>query len=232
MCLRLYVGQCFRVDVIDDSIDEIFKHDQPSCALYNLIVNSIENLDEEVEDEIEKCLLQFETLQVDDVNDKKKEDLKKGEVEEKVSPELKQLLPHLKYVFLGEDALNPVIISSSLSKLEEEKLIRVLREYKKTIGWTISDLKGISPSFCMHKIMLEDEFKPVVQPQRRLNPTMKEVVRKEVLKLLEAGMIYPISDSAWVSPVQVVPKKEGMTVVKNDKNELVPQEHSRDGVCV
>jgi len=73
----------------------------------------------------------------------------------------------------------------------------------------------------MHKIMLED-YKPIAQPQRRLNPTLKEVVRKEVLILLEAGMIYPISDSSWVSPVHVVPKKGGMTVVKNEKNELIP----------
>ncbi|XP_058759839.1 uncharacterized protein LOC131633136 [Vicia villosa] len=71
-------------------------------------------------------------------------------------------------------------------------------------------------------IMLEEEFKPVAQPPRRLNPTMKEVVRKEVIKLLEAGMIYPISDSAWVSPVHVVPKKGGMMVIRNDKNELIP----------
>ena len=74
----------------------------------------------------------------------------------------------------------------------------------------------------MHKILLEDNAKPVVQPQRRLNPAMKEVVQKEVTKLLEAGIIYPISDSPWVSPVQIVPKKGGMTVVHNEKNELVP----------
>ncbi|RHN45064.1 putative nucleotidyltransferase, Ribonuclease H [Medicago truncatula] len=74
----------------------------------------------------------------------------------------------------------------------------------------------------MHKINMEENFKPVAQPQRRLNPTMKEVVRKEVVKLIEVGMIYPISDSAWVSPVQVVPKKGGMTVVKIEKNELIP----------
>ena len=69
---------------------------------------------------------------------------------------------------------------------------------------------------------MEEEFKPVAQPQRRLNMVMKEVVRKEVVKLLEAGIIYPISDSAWVSPVHVVPKKGGMTVITNEKNELVP----------
>ena len=73
----------------------------------------------------------------------------------------------------------------------------------------------------MHQTNMEAKYKPVRQPQRRLNPIMKEEVRKEVLKLLEAGLIYPISDSAWVSPVQVVPKKGGMTVIKNDKDELI-----------
>lgn len=69
------------------------------------------------------------------------------------------------------------------------------------MGWVLSDLKGISPVFCMHKIVMEEDYKSVAQPQHRLNPTMKEVVKKKVLKLLEAYMIYPISDSAWVSPV-------------------------------
>jgi len=69
---------------------------------------------------------------------------------------------------------------------------------------------------------MEVDFKPVAQPQRRLNPVMKEVVKKEVQKLLEAGMIYPISDSTWVSPVQMVPKKSGVTVIHNEKNELIP----------
>ena len=72
---------------------------------------------------------------------------------------------------------------------------------------TIADIKGISPSICTHKILMEKECKPKVQPQRRLNLSMKKVVKVEVIKLLDAGMIYPISDSAWVSPVQVVPKK-------------------------
>ena len=75
----------------------------------------------------------------------------------------------------------------------------------------------------MHKILMEDNYKPSIEHQRRLNPNMKEVVRKEVIKWLDAGIIYPISDSQWVSPVQVVPKKGGMTVVPNEKNELIPQ---------
>ena len=68
---------------------------------------------------------------------------------------------------------------------------------------------------------MENEAKPVRQPQRKLNPHMQEVVRAEVLKLLQAGFIYPISDSPWVSPTQVVPKKSGITVVQNDKGEDV-----------
>ncbi|XP_076956490.1 uncharacterized protein LOC143631694 [Bidens hawaiensis] len=83
------------------------------------------------------------------------------------------------------------------------------------------DIQGVSPNFCMHRILMEDEYKPVIQPQRRLNPNMSEVVKKEVIKLLDVGLIYLISDSSWVSPVQVVPKKGGMTVVTNERNELI-----------
>ena len=74
----------------------------------------------------------------------------------------------------------------------------------------------------MHKILLEDNAKTSIEHQRRLNPVMKEVVRKEVLKWLNAGFIYAISDSSLVSPVHVVPKKGGFTVIRNEKNELIP----------
>ncbi|XP_037497834.1 uncharacterized protein LOC119371554 [Jatropha curcas] len=107
-------------------------------------------------------------------------------------------------------------------RLKEESLVQVLREYKEAIGWTIADIKGLSPSTCMHKILLEEGSKPTKEAQRRLNPPMMEVVKKEILKLLDAGMIYPISDSKWVSPVQVVPKKTGITVVENAEGELLP----------
>ncbi|TKW75897.1 MAG: RNA-directed DNA polymerase, partial [Bradyrhizobium icense] len=93
---------------------------------------------------------------------------------------------------------------------------------REAIAWRLLDIKGISPAYCTHRILMEDDYKPVVQPQRRLNPNMQEVVKKEVLKLLDAGVIYPISDSPWVSPTQVVPKKGGMTVIMNEKNELIP----------
>ena len=75
---------------------------------------------------------------------------------------------------------------------------------------------------CTHRIHLEEDVKPSRQPQKRLNPIMKEVVKKEVLKLLDVGVIYPIADSKWVSPTQVVPKKSGLTVVANENNELIP----------
>jgi hypothetical protein len=136
--------------------------------------------------------------------------------------ELKQLPEHLTYAYLGEDKTLPVIVAANLSLGEEEKLLRVLREHKTAIGWTIADIKGISPAKCMHQIHLEDGAKPTRDAQRRFNPHMKEVVKKEVLKLLDVGIIYPISDSQWVSPVQVVPKKSGITVVKNDDEELIP----------
>ena len=139
-------------------------------------------------------------------------------------PKMKQkpLPSHLKYAYLGVESTLPVIISASLTTLEEEKLLRVLRDHKHALGWSLADLKGIRPSMCMHRILLEDRHKPSVEAQRRLNPTMKEVVRKEVLKWLDTGVIYPISDSAWVSLVQVVPKKGGTTVIRTENNILLP----------
>ena len=136
--------------------------------------------------------------------------------------DLKPLPDQLKYVFLGERDTLPVIISAKLGRGEEEKLIRVLRQYKEAMGWTITDIKGMSPSMCMHRILMEENVKPCRQPQRRLNPNMMEVVKKEVLKLLDPGMIYPISDSNWVSPIHVVPKKIGITVITNPEGDIVP----------
>ena len=97
-----------------------------------------------------------------------------------------------------------------------------LRTHKTAIEWTIADIKGISPLVCTHRIHLEEDVKPSRQQQRRLNPIMKEVVKKEVLKLLDVGVIYLIADNKWVSPTQVVPKKFGVTVVANEHNELIP----------
>jgi hypothetical protein len=125
--------------------------------------------------------------------------------------ELKQLPSGLKYAFLESGDTFPVVISSVLNMDQEGKLVELLRKHKIAIGWTIADIKGISPLICTHMINFEDEVKASRQPQRRLNPNMREVVKTEVLKLLDAGIIYPISDSKWVSPAQVVPKKSGVT---------------------
>ncbi|GKE99699.1 hypothetical protein Tco_0023050 [Tanacetum coccineum] len=136
---------------------------------------------------------------------------------------LKELPEHLEYAFLQENNQLLVVISSELSTAEKARLLEVLKNHKGAIAWSIADIKGFDSSFCTHKILMEDEFKPSVQPQRRVNPNIKEVVKKEVIKLLEVGLIYPISDSPWVSHVHVVPKKGGTTVVKNEKDELIPQ---------
>ena len=87
--------------------------------------------------------------------------------------------------------------------------------------WSIEDIKGISPSIFMHKILMEENYTPTIEHQRCLNPAMKEVLKKEVLKWLHVGFIYAISDSSWVSLVQVVPKYGVMTIVKNDIDEII-----------
>ena len=92
--------------------------------------------------------------------------------------ELKQLPDTLKYAYLDEEEIYPVIISASLSEHEEKKLLKTPRKHRAAIGYTLDDLKGISPTLCQHKIKTDPEFKPVADHQRRLNPKMKEVVRK------------------------------------------------------
>ena len=137
------------------------------------------------------------------------------------SIDLKVLPHHLKYVFLGDNDTLPVIIASDLSDNEESRLIDVLKEHKLALGWNLSDLKGIDPSICMHSIYLENESKPTREFQRRLNPKLMEVVKEEIIKWLDAGFIYPISDSQWVSPIQVVPKKSSLTLSTNEKGEEI-----------
>ncbi|XP_013608098.1 PREDICTED: uncharacterized protein LOC106314828, partial [Brassica oleracea var. oleracea] len=135
--------------------------------------------------------------------------------------ELKQLPAGLKYAFLYNN-FYPVIVNANLTNGELALLLNKLRKYSKALGYSLKDIPGISPDLCMHRIHLEDDSKSSVEHQRRLNPHLKEVAKKEIIKLLDAGIIYPISDSNWVSPVHVVPKKGGIIVVKNDKNELIP----------
>ncbi|RDY05729.1 hypothetical protein CR513_10399, partial [Mucuna pruriens] len=122
----------------------------------------------------------------------------------KPSIELKPLPDNVKYAYLGDEQQFPIIIASNLQQEQAEKLLQVLRQHKKAIGWKLSDLPGINPSICMHRVLMEEEACLVRQQQRRLNPTILDIVKKKV------------------SPMQVVPKKSGMTVMKYRNDELVP----------
>nr|GFA05172.1 reverse transcriptase domain-containing protein [Tanacetum cinerariifolium] len=163
-------------------------------------------------------------------------------IDEPPEVELKDLPPHLEYAFLEGNNKLPVIIAKELGDEEKSALIKVLKSHKRALAWKLSDIQGINPEFYTHKILMEEDYKPAainpefythkilmeedykpaVQHQRQINPKIHDVIKKEVEKLLDAGLIYPISDSPWVSPVDCVPKKGGSTVVENEKNELIP----------
>ncbi|KAI5328143.1 hypothetical protein L3X38_027539 [Prunus dulcis] len=217
---------CFSIDVVDHEVSSKIVQKKSNEALEAVLTQEEEDL---FESEFQEVMAALEVFQPYPPSFRPPlEPLASSST--KLEPsiitppklELKPLPNHLKYAYLGANETLPVIIAASLTSHEEDSLIEVLKEHKTALGWTIADIKGISPSMCMHRILMEEDSKPSRDAQRRLNPNMKEVVRAEVLKLLDVGIIYPISDSKWVSPVQVVPKKSGITVVKNEKNELVP----------
>ncbi|GER31730.1 DNA-directed RNA polymerase subunit beta' [Striga asiatica] len=148
-----------------------------------------------------------------DVMDPFVEEMMVREFEERLMPDLEDDEGPMK---------KPVIIFAELNRDEERELLDVLKRNQKAIGWSLGDIKGISPATCMHRIILEEGVKPFRDSQRRLNPNMMEVVKKEVLKFYSEGLIYPVADSEWVSPIHVVPKKGGITVIENEKKEMVP----------
>nr|GEU79586.1 reverse transcriptase domain-containing protein [Tanacetum cinerariifolium] len=121
----------------------------------------------------------------------------KSSIDEPPKVELKDLPPHLEYAFLEGDDKFPVIIAKDLSVEEKTALITVLKSHKQAIAWKLFDIKGIDPEFCTHKILMEDDFELAVQHQRRVNPKIHDVIKKEFLKLLNVELIYPISDSPW-----------------------------------
>ncbi|XP_075479297.1 uncharacterized protein LOC142520181 [Primulina tabacum] len=214
------VSTCKSIDILDScmSLSCAGTRDPLECCL----TSAAGSVDED-NWEVKEQLLALEASQKERKIDAPPEEL---DINEKIevkapSPDLKELPSHLCYVFLGEKSTYPVIIYSSLTCTEKDKLLRVLRKFKTALGWLISDIRGISPTICMHKILMEESYTPSVDHQRRLNPAMKDVVKNEVLKLLNAGVIYAISDSSWVSHVQVVPKKGGITVVRNENDELI-----------
>ena len=139
----------------------------------------------------------------------------------------------MQYIYLGKNETLPVIIAKTLTSVQQEKLIRVLRDHKTAIGWTIADIKGISPSVCMHYILLEEGSKSTRDEQRRLNPPIMEVIKNEILKLLNVGVIYPISDSKWVNPCSGSSKKnQASQCSRMKKTSLCQQEFKLGGEFV
>ncbi|OMO73048.1 Integrase, catalytic core [Corchorus capsularis] len=200
---------CFRVEVINDVIEEAthrltYKEPMEACIAHSLDEN-------DDEDDVVECAHVLEgngfkpmnrIPQFDELGQGKPKPL--PSIEAPPELELKQLPPHLTYAYLGESNTLPMIIASSLNETQKDKLLRVLREHKEAITWTIADIRGISPSICVHRILMEENHRPSIEHQRRLNPNMKEVVKAEALKLLDADVIYPISDSPWENAIWVV----------------------------
>jgi len=203
---------CCRVDILEKTLNHEamtyhFVEDPLEAALVNCHVTGCQPGETEAYARIVDASIAYtgkqspmEVLSVEQRDSKE---------QEKSSPkvELKPLPPHLRYEFLDPDHQFPVIVSAKLYDPQLEKLLGVLRKHRGAIGYSIDDIYGLSPSLCMHRIFLDEGHRPFRQPQRHLNPNMQEVVKKEVVKLLDIGVIYPISNSKWVSPVQVVPKR-------------------------
>lgn len=146
---------------------------------------------------------------------------KKGD-EEISPPEIKPLPEELSYEYLDETKRFLVIISTNLSKGEKNKFMKTLRSHRKAFRYSMDGLKGINPSICTHRIFMEEGAEPMKDYQHELNPEIKGVVRKGVIRLLDAGIIFPIADSKWVSPVHYVPKNGRIKILPNKNNELFP----------
>ncbi|GJY47603.1 reverse transcriptase domain-containing protein [Tanacetum coccineum] len=194
---------CFSINVIDEILEEDF---DSLLDEGRKILHSIEGtvLEEEIFSKFDKFIAMIFDEIYDSESDTEEPPFKKITIntdykiktfleEPPTNLELKPLPDNLEYIFLEEPSFILVIISSKLSAQNKSKLIQLL-----------------------------DDKKPVVQKQRRLNPNMQEVVKKEIMKLLDTGIIYLITDSPWVSPIHCVPKKGGIIVVTNKNDELVP----------
>ncbi|RDX64683.1 hypothetical protein CR513_56732, partial [Mucuna pruriens] len=203
----------FRDTLVQFNIFEAMKHPVKDTSLFGIdLIN-----------ELVKEYMQADTgIEIKAETKSTNQHKKKSELPD--SNQLGQIVsrPIGEYAYLGDEQQFPIIIANNLHQEQEEKLLQVLKQHKRAIGWKLSDLPGINPSICMHRILMEEEAHPIRKKQRRLNPTILDVVKKEVIKLLVVGIIYLISDSSWVSPVQVVPKKSWMTVMKNRNDKLVP----------
>ncbi|XP_070002164.1 uncharacterized protein [Nicotiana sylvestris] len=173
---------------IDDTLEAVLLNldDDEEKEVYVECVNALQGMGSYTF-EPHKLSLDLENLRTPPTN---------PSIEEPPTLELKPFPPHLSYEFLSPCSTLPVILSSYLTNLQVDSTLTVLQKRKKAIGWTLADIRGISPAFCMHKIILEDYAKTSVEHQRRLNEAMQEVVKKEIIKWLDAGVVYPIFDSS------------------------------------
>nr|GFA22325.1 reverse transcriptase domain-containing protein [Tanacetum cinerariifolium] len=146
-------------------------------------------------------------------------------IDEPPEVELKDLPPHLEYAFLEGNDKFPVISAKDLSDEEKIALITVLKSHKRAIAWKLFDIKGVNSEFCTHKILIKDDFEPVIQHQRRFNPKIHNVIKKEVLKLLDARLIYPISESPWGIVLGHKISKNGIEVDKAKVNVITKLPH-------
>jgi hypothetical protein len=189
-----------------EEVDSLFFVETLRDPLQRVMENQVNDQQDE---ELEEVTTGLEP-QDGSVEEEKFEDI--GEIipEEPQVPkvDLKPLPKGLKYEFLGPDKTYPVVVSDELSPEENEKLLILLKKHRKVIGYSINDLKGLSPAFCTHRIPMEDQCKPVVDHKMRLTHAMREVVKKEVIKLLDARIIYLVPQSEWVSPVIMYRRKE------------------------
>ena len=167
---------CFKVEVVEQEADLAMRCFTVHSPLEKALMNAIECLTNEEEKDLRSCLQDLDRLKQIPSGEYTFEEQKKDSTTEKPKVELKVLPPHLKYVFLEANDAKPVVISNDLSSAKEAQLVEVLKKYKVAIGWHIFDLKGISPSYCMHKIMMKADYRLGKQSQRRLNPSMKEEV--------------------------------------------------------
>ncbi|XP_073120183.1 uncharacterized protein [Henckelia pumila] len=199
----LHNNDCFKIDVLDSLVHN-FVQDELKDPLEVALIN--DGCEDDFDEERKNIIAYFTAnpplkkqvrFILKELGDRQDLVLQQPSIDAPPTLELKPLPSHLKYVYLGDDNNLPVIISSCLTGVMEEKLVHILKEHKRAFAWKVADIKGINPSICMHKILMEDKYSSVVEPQRRLNPKMQEVVKAETIKLLDAGIIYPISDSAW-----------------------------------
>ncbi|GJV94694.1 reverse transcriptase domain-containing protein [Tanacetum coccineum] len=216
-----------RVDVIDVACEEFAQEggdfileEIEACITSKSIPPGIDEVDFDPKED----LLTLERLLNSDPSstlppeEQKFEELKTIEPSNDELPELelKDLPPHLEYAFLeGTDKL-PIIIAKDLKDEDKTALLKVLRSHKRAIAWKILDIKGIDPKFCTHKILMEDNVKPTVQHQRWVNPKIYEVIKKKVIKLLDARLIYPISDSSCMMAIFHDMIEETMEVFMDD----------------